>query len=80
MDSMNAQKISLSLPEADLAFLDAETLGGRYPSRSAAVHEAIRLLRESRLADAYAEAFGEWSDGDDSQLWESSSSDGLTGA
>ncbi|GGD90640.1 ribbon-helix-helix domain-containing protein [Microbacterium murale] len=69
-------KVSLSLSEADLAFLDAEAMNGRYGSRSAAVQDAVRLLRESRLADAYAEAYAEGYDED----WDLSSGDGLASA
>ena len=73
---MSTAKVSLSMSESDLAFLDAESLAGRYPSRSAAVQDAVRLLRESRLADAYAEAFG---DGHDEE-WETAVDDGLASA
>ena len=73
---MSTAKVSLSMSESDLAFLDAESLAGRYPSRSAAVQDAVRLLRESRLADAYAEAFG---DGYDEE-WETAVDDGLASA
>ncbi len=69
-------KISLSLDEHDIAYLDQETLSGRYSSRSAAVQDAVRLLRESRLADAYAEAYGEWDDG----VWDETVADGLATA
>jgi len=69
-------KVSLSLSEEDLAFLDAETLSGRYPTRSAATQDAVRLLRESRLADAYAEAFAEGYDED----WDAAAGDGLASA
>lgn len=69
-------KVSLSLEERDIAFLDQEALAGNYPSRSAAVQEAVRLLRESRLADAYAEAFGEWAD-EEEQLWSATTADGI---
>ena len=69
-------KVSLSLSESDLAFLDTEAAGGRYPSRSAAVQDAVRLLRESRLADAYAEAYAEGYDAD----WDLADADGLASA
>lgn len=69
-------KVSLSLSEGDLAFLDTETLSGRYGSRSAAVQDAVRLLRESRLADAYAEAYAEGYDED----WDLAADDGLASA
>lgn len=73
---MPSAKVSLSLSDADLAFLDAEALSGRYASRSAAVQDAVRLLRESRLADAYAEAFAEGYDED----WDATTSDGIATA
>lgn len=69
-------KVSLSLSEEDIAFLDAETQSGRYPSRSAATQDAVRLLRESRLADAYAEAYGEGYD----EEWDVAVDDGLASA
>lgn len=73
---MSTAKVSISLADADVAYLDAETLAGRYSSRSAAVQEAIRVLRESRLADAYAEAYGEWDD----ESWDAVDADGITAA
>ncbi|MFT3797979.1 ribbon-helix-helix domain-containing protein [Microbacterium sp.] len=73
---MSHAKVSLSLDDADIAFLDRETISGRYSSRSAAVQDAVRLLRESRLADAYAEAYGEW----DESAWDTAVADGLASA
>lgn len=73
---MSNAKVSLSLSEGDIAFLDLETLSGRYASRSAAVQDAVRLLRESRLADAYAEVFA---DGYDDE-WDAADADGLASA
>jgi len=67
-------KVSVSLSEADLSYLDTQTLAGRYASRSAALQDAIRKLRESELADAYAEAFAEWHD----DAWDAAVSDGLS--
>ena len=73
---MSHTKISLSLSESDVAFLDTEAVSGRYPSRSAAVQDAVRLLRESRLADAYAEAYAEGYDDE----WDAAAGDGLASA
>ncbi|WP_350350323.1 antitoxin [Microbacterium sp. A8/3-1] len=73
---MSNAKVSLSLSVSDIAFLDTEQLSGRYASRSAAVQDAVRLLRESRLADAYAQAFGEGYD----EEWDSVADDGLASA
>ncbi|MFF7291316.1 antitoxin [Microbacterium sp. NPDC008134] len=73
---MTHSKVSLSLSATDIAFLDTEVLVGRYASRSAAVQDAVSLLRESRLADAYAEAFAEGYDGE----WDTVDNDGLATA
>lgn len=70
---MATTKVSVSLSEADLSYLDGQTLAGRYASRSAALQDAIRKLRESQLADAYAEAFAEWHD----DAWSEATADGL---
>lgn len=67
----------MSLSERDVAFLDQEALGGRFESRSAAVQEAVRLLRESRLADAYAEAYSEWKESGEEALWDAVIADGI---
>ncbi|MEO2129634.1 MAG: ribbon-helix-helix domain-containing protein [Microbacterium sp.] len=66
-------KVSLSLSTDDLAFLDDQTRAGVYSSRSAAVQDAVRVLREERLADAYADAFAEPAD----DAWDAASGDGL---
>jgi len=71
---MSMTKVSISLSDADIAYLDTQTLAGRYASRSAALQDAVRKLRESELADAYAEAFAEWSD----DVWDDALGEGLT--
>lgn len=69
-------KLSVSLPEEDVEFLDeyAANQGG---SRSAVVHKAVRLLRASQLGPAYEEAWAEWEDSRDAALWKSALDDGL---
>lgn len=71
---MPMTKVSVSLSDADISYLDTQTLAGRYASRSAALQDAIRKLRESELADAYAEAFADWHD----DVWDDALGDGLT--
>ena len=70
-------KISVSLPNEDVEFLDsyAETQG--YASRSAVVHSAVRMLRSSKLGDAYADAWREWEQSGDAELWDKTTLDGL---
>jgi Arc/MetJ-type ribon-helix-helix transcriptional regulator len=70
-------KISVSLPDEDVEFLDSYARSQGYGSRSAVVHSAVRLLRSSKLGDAYAEAWLEWEQSADSELWDKTTSDGL---
>jgi hypothetical protein len=69
-------KLSVSLPEDDVRFLD-EYARAHSRSRSGAVHEAVETLRQSGLADAYEQAWGEWDAGEDGELWERPVADGL---
>lgn len=66
-------KLSISLPDDDVDFLD--TLDA--PSRSAAVHEAIVRARQESLESDYTEAFAEWNDSSDATAWASHNSDGI---
>lgn len=69
-------KVSVSLPDDDVAFLD-EYARTHDRSRSAAVHEAIDTLRKEALADAYEDAFEEWESAGQEELWNQTSGDGL---
>ncbi len=69
-------KVSVSLPDEDVEFLDAYASTRGVGSRSAAVHRAIRLLRASELGAAYEEAWAEW-DRVDGDLWDTTVGDGL---
>ena len=70
-------KVSVSLPEEDVEFLDAYARSQGIESRSAVVHKAVRLLRASELGPAYEDAWTEWTEGEDAALWDSAVSDGL---
>jgi Arc/MetJ-type ribon-helix-helix transcriptional regulator len=70
-------KLSVSLPEEDVAFLDQYAASRGFGSRSAAVHKAVRLLRASELGPAYEDAWADWSASEDSSLWEALTDDGL---
>ena len=69
-------KVSMSLPDDDVIFLDAYAAEKGLPSRSAALHKAVRLLRATGLGSAYEAAWAEWSNEDD-MLWDRSAADGL---
>jgi Arc/MetJ-type ribon-helix-helix transcriptional regulator len=70
-------KVSVSLPEEDLAFVDQCAKQEGYGSRSAVIHKAVRLLRASRLGAAYEEAWREWAASGEEEPWGSTSGDGL---
>jgi len=69
-------KVSVSLPEDDVEFLDEYVDEQGLGSRSAAVHRAVRLLRAAGLGAAYESAWSEWSGSEDEALWEATSADG----
>lgn len=71
-------KLSISLPDEDVEFLDEYTADHGMPSRSAAVHEAVRLLRASGLGAAYEDAWSEWATSGESELWEPTVGDGVS--
>ncbi len=70
-------KVSVSLPDDDVAFLDRYADEQGIESRSAVVHKAIRLLKASSLGPAYEQAWREWSDSGQADAWESAAKDGL---
>lgn len=70
-------KVSVSLPGADVQFLDEYAKEQGLESRSAALHRAVRLLRTAELAGTYEAAWEEWATQNDGTLWESTTGDGL---
>ena len=70
-------KLSVSLPDEDVDFLDEYAATQRMGSRSAAVHKAVRLLRASELGPAYEDAWTDWAGSEDGDLWESTTDDGV---
>ncbi len=70
-------KVSVSLPDEDVEFLDAYAESQGFASRSAVLHRAVRLLRATELGAAYEDAWSDWSDGD-AELWDVTVADGVT--
>jgi antitoxin MazE9 len=70
-------KLSVSIPDEDVRFLDDYAREQGLDSRSAAVHRAVRLLRTAELAAAYESAWEEWTVSD-AAAWEAATADGLT--
>jgi Arc/MetJ-type ribon-helix-helix transcriptional regulator len=70
-------KVSVSLPEEDVEFLDSYAREQGMDSRSAALHKAVGLLRTAQLASAYEDAWESWTDSGDAETWEAVTDDGL---
>ena len=70
-------KLSVSLPDEDVEFLDAYATAQGAKSRSAVVHKAVRLLRASELGEAYEEAWQEWASSGDDDAWAAVTADGV---
>ena len=73
-------KLSISLPDEDVAALDEYAHSAGITSRSAAIQRAIRLLAQPRLDDAYAAAWEEWEASGDAAAWDETTADGLADA
>ena len=70
----------MSLPAEDVALLDEHARREGLASRSAAVHQAVRLLRRVELEVDYENAWRDWEASGDAQAWGASSADGITDA
>lgn len=70
-------KVSISLPEKEVDFLDEYARTRRMKSRSAVVRKAVKLLQAEKLEDDYAAAWAEWAAADDSVDWERTTDHGL---
>jgi Arc/MetJ-type ribon-helix-helix transcriptional regulator len=70
-------KVSVSLPEDDIEFLDAYVKDHSAGSRSMALHKAVGLLRAAQLADAYEDAWASWASSGDAAAWDATVADGL---
>jgi antitoxin MazE9 len=77
---MDGVKLSVSLPEYDVAFVDEYARRHGSSSRSSVVQRAIELLRLAELEDAYAEAWDEWGESAEAKAWETTAGDGIADA
>jgi Arc/MetJ-type ribon-helix-helix transcriptional regulator len=73
-------KVSISLPEEDVAYIDEYAVRVGAPSRSAVLQHAVGLLRTSELESAYDEAFQEWHESGEHDVWATTLADGLADA
>jgi Arc/MetJ-type ribon-helix-helix transcriptional regulator len=73
-------KLSVSLSEEDVEFIDDYVAETGAASRSSAIQAAIALLRTAKLEDEYASAFAEWDASEEAELWDTTTADGLANA
>ncbi len=69
-------KLSVSIPDEDVEFIDRYAAEHAVESRSGVVQRALSLLRASELGKEYAAAWDEW-DSSEAEAWESTVADGL---
>ncbi|MDQ6727564.1 MAG: antitoxin [Actinomycetota bacterium] len=71
-------KLSVSLSDGDVEFIDHYANEHAVDSRSAVVHRALALLRANELGADYAAAWEEWAS-PDAELWDATVTDGILG-
>jgi len=69
-------KLSVSVPDEDIDFIDQYADEHGVESRSGVVQRALSLLRATELGDDYAAAWAEWA-ASDGELWAAVDADGL---
>lgn len=70
-------KLSVSLPEGDVEYLDAYARIQGHKSRSAVLQKAVRALRATELGGAYEDAWDDWESSGNAAAWEPTTDDGL---
>ena len=63
-------KISVSLPQVDVEFLDDYAHQHGIKTRSGALQLAVNRLRHDELGDAYEQAWDEWTDSGEDTAWD----------
>jgi Arc/MetJ-type ribon-helix-helix transcriptional regulator len=70
-------KLSVSLPDGDVEFVDEYARAHGLGSRSGVLHEALTLLRARELSTDYLAAWDEWAADEDTAAWDATTADGL---
>ena len=74
---MTIAKLSVSIDQQLLTFLEGYQHEHKIKSKSEVISEALRLLRERELETQYAAAMQEWQE--EAEAWEAVTGDGLLG-
>lgn len=69
-------KLSVSLPDPQIDFLDRYQQRYGLDSRSEVLQLALKLLQERMLEEEYHAAGEEWKQSGDAELWDRASGDG----
>jgi len=70
-------KLSVRIPDEDVAFIDQYAEEHGLESRSGVLHRAIGWLRASELGEEYERAWAEWAESADADVWDAATADGL---
>jgi Arc/MetJ-type ribon-helix-helix transcriptional regulator len=70
-------KVSVSLPDEVVAFVDQYAEAHSEESRSAVVRRALKLLRQAELVEEYKQALIEWEESGEEAIWDQATGDGL---
>ncbi|MFN8088617.1 MAG: ribbon-helix-helix domain-containing protein [Mycobacterium sp.] len=73
-------KLSVSMPDEDVAVLDDYIKRAGLPSRSAGIQRAVQMLRYPALENDYAGAWAEWFGTQDAEGWDHTIGDGVADA
>ncbi len=73
-------KLSVSIPDQDVEFIDVYASAHGVETRSGVVQRALTLLRTTELGEDYAAAWAEWAVSEDGDLWEAVAADGIVEA
>ncbi|KGH45745.1 antitoxin [Modestobacter caceresii] len=73
-------KLSVSLPDDDVALIDEYARTSGLPGRSAVIQRALRLLRQEDLERDYAVVWEEWETSGDEAVWNAVVADGVADA
>ena len=72
-------KLSVSLPDKDVEFIDRYASDHGVESRSGVVQRAVSQLRAAELGYDYADAWDEWTSAE-AEAWDSTIANGLSDA
>ncbi len=73
-------KLSVSLPDEDVALVDEYARSSGLKGRSAVIQHALRLLRQAELEQDYAAAWEEWEVAGEQSTWDTTAGDGVADA